>query len=327
MLLAIRYCIDSRIEQSKIPTLLLSFFCLLLSTTSVSSQTHKANDSFSDIIEFNPSYGEDNKRAADIEIAHETAAKIIEKPQKHADTNRIAIIIDDIGYNYAQGLEAFALPGAITYAIIPHSPKADFFALEAKKHNKEIMLHAPMSTVHNTPLGEYGLTENMSEARFKEALNASLDSLPDATGVNNHMGSLLTQKSLPMEWVMQALHARRLYFIDSRTTSQSVAWQTAQSFNIPSLKRDIFLDHTPTTDFINEQFNKLMAIAKRKGYAVAIAHPYPETINYLKQQLPKLKEQNIELVSASALVFDHSPNLMSPKYTKSVTQISKILLK
>jgi polysaccharide deacetylase 2 family uncharacterized protein YibQ len=141
------------------------------------------------------------------------------------------------------------------------------------------------------------------------------------------MGSLLPQKALPMEWVMQALQKRRLYFIDSRTTSNSVAWKTAQHYNIPSLKRDIFLDHTPTPEFIHKQFSKLLRLAKHKGYAVAIAHPYPETIQYLKQQLPLLAQQNITLVSASELVFDHSPNLVTPKYTNNVTHVTETLLK
>lgn len=272
----------------------------------------------SDLIELNPAYN------------HTPPAVIIAPPYNEADSEntdtkiqsitptpiKIAIIIDDIGYNYAQGIAAITLPGNLTYAIIPHSPKADFFAAEAHKHHKEVMLHAPMSNIHNIPLGKNGLTEGMGETHFKAAFNLSLDSLPHISGVNNHMGSLLTQKALPMEWVMQALKKRKLYFIDSRTTSQSVAWETAQAFNIPSLSRDVFLDHTPTTEFIDKQFKQLTTIAKRKGYAIGIAHPYPETIQYLKKQLPTLKQQNITLVPASELVFTYSPNLVSPKYAE-----------
>jgi polysaccharide deacetylase 2 family uncharacterized protein YibQ len=290
----------------------------------MTSSNSYSNDAFGELIELNPSYGDEIVIKPE-PIPEAPVRRII--PSAPPGMHKIAIIIDDMGYNYAQGVKAIALPGAITYAIIPHSPKADFFALEAQKHHKEVMLHAPMSNVHNIPLGKNGLYEGMNETRFKEALNLSLDSMPSASGVNNHMGSLLTQKALPMEWVMQALQKRRLYFIDSRTTSNSVAWKTAQTYNIPSLKRDIFLDHTPTPEFIDKQFSKLINLAKHKGYAVAIAHPYPETIRYLKQQLPLLAKQNIALVSASELVFDHSPNLMPPKYTNNVTQITETLLK
>ena len=220
----------------------------------------------------------------------------------------VAIIMDDIGYNKKQGLAALALPGAITYAIIPHSPNAIFFAKAARKQNKEVMLHAPMSNIHNYPLGESGLTEHMNETDFNQVLNKALNSVPHITGVNNHMGSLLTQKRIPMEWTMQALSRKGLYFIDSRTTSHSIAWKTAQYYNVPSLKRDVFLDHERNTGFITQQFSKLISVAKRRGYAIAIAHPYPETIDYLSQNIATLKEQGIHLVPASHLVNLYSPN-------------------
>jgi len=222
---------------------------------------------------------------------------------------QIAIIIDDIGYNKNQGINAINLPGAITYAIIPHSPNATFFADKARSLAKEIILHAPMSNVHNIPLGKNGLTDTMNEIKFKNTLNHSLDSIPHISGLNNHMGSLLTQKTLPMEWLMESLQQRQLYFIDSRTTSHSIAWDIAQASNIPSLKRDIFLDHEQTYTFIHKQFTRLTQLAKEQGYAIAIAHPYPQTIHYLKQHLPTLSDEGIQLVSASTLVLLHSPNL------------------
>ena len=244
-------------------------------------------------------------------------------PIKTAYKTSVAIIIDDLGYNYEQGLKAMQLPGAITYAIIPHSPKAQFFAQEAQKNNKEIMLHAPMSTINHNALGKNGLTELMSETDFKRTLNQSLASLPNAKGLNNHMGSLLTQKNQPMAWVMQSLQQRQLYFIDSRTSAQSVALNVAQQYDIPSLKRDVFLDHEPNTAFIDKQFKLLIATAKRQGYAVAIAHPYPETIRYLSSNLSKLHNAGISLVSASELVKRFSPNRMSPKVAKSVSTITQ----
>jgi polysaccharide deacetylase 2 family uncharacterized protein YibQ len=225
-----------------------------------------------------------------------------------ATSIEVAIIIDDIGYNKRRGLAALSLPGDVTYAIIPHSPNAKFLAQQAKNQKKELILHAPMSNVHNHPIGESGLTEKMDESDFHKALDKALESVPYISGVNNHMGSLLTQKRLPMEWIMQALNKRDLYFIDSRTTSQSVAWQTAQQYNVPSLKRDIFLDHERTPEFIASQFSKLITVAKRKGYAIAIAHPYPETIEYLEKNLNKLSQEGIRLVPASHLVNIHSPN-------------------
>jgi polysaccharide deacetylase 2 family uncharacterized protein YibQ len=290
---------------------------LLLSISLLTSIPVYSGSEHDELIELHPSLKTLAAKSLPLSLAKTVNAKV------PLFDSKIAIIIDDIGYNYAQGLEAIALPGAITYAIIPHSPKASFFAAEARKHQKEIMLHAPMSNVHNIPLGENGLSETMNEVHFKQALNSSLDSLPGVSGVNNHMGSLLTQKSLPMEWVMHALKQRQLYFIDSRTTSNSVAWSVAQNLHIPSLKRDIFLDNIPTAESIDKQFKQLIALAKRRGYAVAIAHPYPETIRYLQQHLPILAQQNINLVFVSALVQLHSPNILSLKNTKSVKPLTK----
>ncbi|MGH1438892.1 MAG: divergent polysaccharide deacetylase family protein [Cellvibrionaceae bacterium] len=220
----------------------------------------------------------------------------------------VAIIIDDIGYNKRQGMKAIALPGNITYAIIPHSPNAVFLAQHAKKHQKEIMLHAPMSNINHRPMGESGLRESMGETDFTQALTRAINSVPHISGVNNHMGSLLTQKHLPMEWTMKELVKHGLYFIDSRTTSHSVAWKTAQKRNVPSLKRDVFLDHDRDPEIINDQFSEFIAIAKRRGYAIAIAHPYPETLAYLQQNLDRLASQGIRLVPASTLVKRYSPN-------------------
>ena len=220
----------------------------------------------------------------------------------------VAIIIDDMGYSKKRGLRALNIPGQLTYAFIPNSPNARFLADEAKKRNKEIILHAPMSNVHNYPVGQSGLTEVMDRATFTNALNDAIESVPHISGMNNHMGSLLTQKRLPMEWIMQTLGARGLYFIDSRTTSQSVAWITAQQNNIPSLKRDVFLDHERETQFIAHQFTQLLRVAKRRGYAVAIAHPYPETLSYLQQHIHRLADEGITLVPASHLVNKYSPN-------------------
>jgi len=223
-------------------------------------------------------------------------------PSPTPPTSRIAIIIDDIGYNKRQGLAAIGLPGAITYAVIPHSPNAKQLAQQAWRNGKEIMLHMPMSSVNHHKLDQGGLTQGMGKAAFTQALQAALEAIPHISGVNNHMGSLLTQQPVPMQWLMSQLEKRNLYFIDSRTTANSIAWETAQQYQIPTLKRDVFLDNNKDYAAINQQFKRLISIAKRKGSAVAIAHPYPETILYLKSRLPQLSQENIRVVSASALL-------------------------
>lgn len=123
----------------------------------------------------------------------------------------VAIIIDDIGYNRSQGLAAINISGNLTYAIIPHSPYAKFLATTAHQQQKEVILHAPMSNIHDHPMGKSGLTEDMDEAAFDHTLLNAMASVPHIKGVNNHMGSLLTQMQRPMNWTMRTLKANGLF--------------------------------------------------------------------------------------------------------------------
>lgn len=214
----------------------------------------------------------------------------------------VAIIIDDIGYNQQQGLAALALTGDFTYALIPYSPNAVPFAKAAAAKQKEVMLHTPMSDILRRPVPRGGLSMSMSKEDIVQTLNTAIDSLPTVRGVNNHQGSLLTQKVEPMQWVMEALKKRDLYFVDSRTTHKSVAYQTATRYRVPALRRDVFLDHERTSAFLEQQFVELMVIAKRKGYAVGIGHPYPETIQFLSENTRRLEANGIKLLPVSKIL-------------------------
>lgn len=215
---------------------------------------------------------------------------------------RIAIIIDDIGNNLKLGQRTVDIPGALTLSVLPHTPVAKRLARAGHYSGKQIMLHVPMSNNNQKKLGPGALTEMLEEAVFIETLNNNIDNIPFAKGVNNHMGSYLTQQKQQMQWVMQILKDRKLFFIDSLTHSNSVAYQTAQEYQLPSAKRQVFLDNSTESEDILRAFNKLLRIAKRNGSAIAIGHPYPETLAVLEQQLPKLAEQNIQLVHASELL-------------------------
>lgn len=217
-------------------------------------------------------------------------------------TKKIVIIIDDLGNNNQAGLRAIHLPGQLVYAILPHTFFSIPLALTAHKLNKEIILHTPMEPIKPHDLGPGGLQVNMDEIKFLSVLDNDLHAVPYIQGLNNHMGSRLTALSQPMTWLMHYIKTTNLYFIDSVTSAHSIAEKTAKSYGIPSLHRDVFLDDVPTFAAINEQFNQLLDIADSRGYAVAIGHPYPETLNFLEQVLPDLKEEGYELVSASELI-------------------------
>jgi uncharacterized protein len=214
----------------------------------------------------------------------------------------IAIILDDIGNNAALGAQAIALSGAITYAVLPHTPHGEKLALLAHRAGKEVMLHAPMSNLAQHPLGEGGLTPLLSEEEFTASLLRSIAAVPFAKGVNNHMGSELTSARLQMQWLMRELKSKNLYFVDSLTTATSVAAETAGEYAVPNLRRHVFLDNQATFENIDFEFKRLLNIARDKGSAVGIGHPYPETLAYLEQALDTLEAEGIELIPVSRML-------------------------
>jgi hypothetical protein len=214
----------------------------------------------------------------------------------------VAIIIDDMGHHLQRGREALALPGRLTFAVIPFSAHSRPLARAAQAGGKEVMLHAPMSTLNNTPLGRNGLTAELSREEFLRNLRLALDDVPQAEGVNNHMGSDLTQRRQQMAWLMQELRWRDLYFVDSRTSDRTVAATVAGEFNVPNLSRQVFLDNDTNADAIAERFDVLVNRAKREGLGIAIGHPYRATINYLKRALPELQAQGIRTVYVSEAI-------------------------
>lgn len=216
----------------------------------------------------------------------------------------VVIIIDDVGDNWRRGSAAVALPGPVTYAVLPHSPFGPRLARQAFARGKDVILHAPMENTHDRALGPGALTEDLSAQDFARVLRDNLDSVPHVQGLNNHMGSLLTQLRPQMQWVMKEARQRQLFFVDSGTTPDSVAWQVARDAGIPYLRRDIFLDHEQTPAFVHQQFQKTLRIARDRGWAVAIGHPYPVTVDYLAGALPLMDEMGIRLVSASALLME-----------------------
>ena len=219
---------------------------------------------------------------------------------------RLAIIIDDIGYNGPLGRRAADLDGAFTLAVLPFTPHTRELAQRAHEQGKEIILHAPMSNTRHMPLGKGGLESGMDYDEFMITLRADLADVPHLAGVNNHMGSQLTQEPEPMGWVMDELVRRNLYFVDSRTSAASKALAVAEAYGVPSLKRDVFLDNIRTREHISEQLLKAVQLAKRRGSAVAIGHPYPQTLSVLEQAPRLLAAHGVELVFASDLMREAS---------------------
>lgn len=213
----------------------------------------------------------------------------------------IAIIIDDMGHNRIEGERLIALDQPLTLAFLPYRRFTSSLAEQAYRNDKEIMLHAPMANTHNFDLGAGGLTSDMGRHDTINTLRRALQSIPHVRGVNNHMGSQLTQMMEPMEWVMSELYRYPLYFVDSRTIASSVASDVAEAYQIPTLTRDVFLDHEQSEEFVHQQFQRLIRMARENGSAIGIGHPHKVTVDYLEKHLPLLDQQGIAVATVSGV--------------------------
>ncbi|WP_246034001.1 divergent polysaccharide deacetylase family protein [Thalassotalea mangrovi] len=237
-------------------------------------------------------------------------------------TKKVAIVIDDIGYRHTDRA-ALMLPRQVAFAVLPHTPHGKELAQQAKQQQREIMLHVPMESIRGLNPGPGALTSAMSEQNLYATLQAQIDDIPYVIGINNHMGSRLTQLSQPMNWTMKFLKANDLFFLDSRTSKFSQAEYVAQQHGVPSLHRKLFLDNKLDESYIENQFNKLIRLSKRDGVAVAIAHPHPQTLQVLHRMLPTLAQHQVELVDISSLLQPGQEQLAQGDSTDRIAKTAK----
>jgi len=233
-----------------------------------------------------------------------TIGALISAASLAAEIPRIAIIIDDLGYQLEAGQRSIDLPGPVACAILPATPRATKLAEIAFASGKEVLLHLPLEAVTEGDVAEPGrIMLDMSREEVARTLSANFKSVPHAIGVNSHRGSLLTRHPGHMGWLMEELLARdALIFIDSYTTHKSVALQLAFERGVPAVKRDVFLDPDRSPETVAREFGRLKDLAIQNGVAVGIGHPYPSTLLLLEEELPKLAGDGIELISISEMV-------------------------
>lgn len=222
---------------------------------------------------------------------------------------RIAIIIDDLGYAKSAGERAISLPGPLAYAILPETPRATYLAEAAYTGGKEILLHLPLQAERDRDEADPGsLSLEMSHEQLANAFVDDFESIPHAIGVNSHRGSLLTRHPGHMAWLMEEIEKQGdLFFVDSYTTASSVALTIAIESGVPAVKRDVFLDPDTIPGTLEREFARLKNLARRQGYAVGIAHPYPSTLDYLEKVLPDLESDGYHLISISELIALRNP--------------------
>ena len=222
---------------------------------------------------------------------------------RHATHPRLAIIIDDVASDDAAVDSIFALHYPLTLSVLPNHPHSTEIAEEAHRRGYQVMLHLPMESQTNEAPEVQELHSGMPTPEVSRILGEMLQSVPYAAGVNNHQGSLATSDPRLMEELMPLLRARKLFFIDSRTTTATVAYDTAERDGVRSGFRNVpFLDDVQQESAIRHQLEGAIRGAREKGEAIVIGHPHPETLRVLGEVLPHVQAQGVELVHVSALV-------------------------
>jgi len=214
----------------------------------------------------------------------------------------VAIVLDDMGNDLQRGISALDLPGPVTYAFLPFTPHAQRLARSAASRGREVMLHLPMQPLDGAAAGPGGLSAEMDRAALQEQVRRDLEAVPGVVGVNNHMGSAMTGDGDRMGWLMEVLAERGLFFLDSRTHTDTVAETVAREQGLPSGRRHVFLDNERDEAAIRASFERLLRQASRTGRAVAIAHPYPETLAVLQSELSLREQRGWQLVPVSQIL-------------------------
>ncbi|HEA47138.1 MAG TPA: divergent polysaccharide deacetylase family protein [bacterium] len=226
---------------------------------------------------------------------------ILEQPKA-----RIAIIIDDLGMGGRTTRELLAMDRPLNFSILPFLPHSKDTAIEAKKRGFLVMLHLPMEPkgypASDKDPGKGAILMSTPRREIAKIIAQDLSGIPYVQGVNNHMGSRLTEDKEIINLILKELKKRNLFFIDSKTSDESVAYREAKKLGLKCGKRNVFLDNEIDLDYIKGQIRLLAKIALNEGQAIAIGHPHLPTIRAIKEAIPELENQGIEFVLVSELL-------------------------
>ena len=215
----------------------------------------------------------------------------------------IAVIIDDMGLDRGRTAKAMELSGPLTMSFLTYARNLRAQTAVARSAGHELMIHLPMEPEDSTEYaGPKVIKRELSDEETMRRLDWALSRFEGYVGINNHMGSRYTAHGPGMALVLGEIKRRGLLFIDSRTSSKSVAPAVAQRLAVPFAQRHIFLDDDPKGDNIVRQLKALETVAKKQGFGIAIGHPYDTTLSELKKWLPTLASRGFVLVPVSAIV-------------------------
>jgi len=229
---------------------------------------------------------------------HETKIK------KEDNYPKIAFIIDDIGFRKNASIELKELNIPITGSILPNTPFAKEEAKLLNSYGLEEMIHLPMQAENSNiehPRNVF-VTINSTDREIKKLIKDAKKIIPFSKGLNNHMGSLITARRGIIKRVLKIVKKEGLFFVDSRTSPKTVAYDVAKKIKIRTTYRDVFLDDIQTYSYSIDQIQKLIETAKNKGKAVAIGHPFETTFKAIKDSINDIYSNGIKIVFVSSLL-------------------------
>jgi polysaccharide deacetylase 2 family uncharacterized protein YibQ len=231
-----------------------------------------------------------------------TDATSVERPPGPATRARLALVIDDLGRDLAEVERLLALDLPLSYAVLPFEPRSEEVALRLREAGAEVLVHLPMEGHGDVDPGPGAVLERLSPRRIGALTGRAIDAVPGATGLNNHMGSRVTADETAMSAILDVVARRGLFFLDSRTTAETRAFEWARERGIPAAKRDVFLDDDPSEAAVSAQFAAWLEAARTNGAAVAIGHPREATLAVLERELAGVRAAGFELVPISFLL-------------------------
>ncbi|MFH1502259.1 MAG: divergent polysaccharide deacetylase family protein [Candidatus Eisenbacteria bacterium] len=229
-------------------------------------------------------------------------------PRAADDGPMIAIVIDDFGYARTDVVTGFLdAPFPLTISVLPGTPHGQTLAAAATRAGKEVLLHLPMepASYPDTNPGDGALLLSHTHREIASLTRAAFDEIPDAKGVNNHMGSAFALDRARMRTVIAAVAERGLFYVDSMTTPQSRGYAEAERAGVPTVRNNMFIDSLLDEEGridVRTQLERLESIARKRGYGVGIGHPHPETLRALRTEVPRMMERGIRFVFVSELV-------------------------
>lgn len=231
--------------------------------------------------------------------------KVQEKPESRKYSGKLAVIVDDCGYDMSSVRTILNTGLPLNFAVLPYKPYSSDVLEMIKSGGRVAMLHLPMEPMDRSAMSEGSSTicTDMSKDKILELTRKAINSLPGVSGVNNHQGSKATADSATMTTVLQELRNQDLFFVDSRTSSKSVARDKAVAMGVPTARNDIFLDNSSDVQAIRKQIYKAMDIAEKNGSAIAICHARPNTAKAWSMYAEEIKNTGIELVPITDLLY------------------------